>query len=357
MPHPSLVQVDALVDWLPDLGRKPPMSHLVELYRHPGPFASIHLATDSQFPVDNEPMVHRWHRHRQALLDDGATNPMIEAADRIIHRRWPGSAAGICVLVAADGAAVADHDHLPPLREGARLGPLPSVGQLLEWHQRRIPTLVVAASNTEDVAVANFSTTGANRRYALQHAPGRMLPLLAKLAVGVDTQLIVVSGRGPMAEALTNGLPQRLPVDIRVVAEPDATSAQELVAATLRQIGIAAAGTTLSYLREQRFLAAVGAATDGPDATIAALRSGDADILLAHDHAGDTRTVWTGSLPRQLDQTPSDHCPTEVALVDGLLRSAIMQAIDVRMTPSLGPGGPVDDVAAIMLSKELVGAT
>jgi hypothetical protein len=351
MNPPTMLAAAPLVDLLPAIGRTPSLSRLVDLYRHPAPYASIYLAADGASAHAPQPLSERWQRHRLDLLTQGATPEMLEAADRLLRRKRPPSASGICLQVAGDGAGLVDHDHLPPLDDGVKLGSLPAVSQLLEWGQRRIPTLLVAASGHDRASVVNFSPSGVNHQYMLDHGPGRTISLLSKLVVGVEAQLVIVAGQGSLATALANGLPQRLPVDVRVVAEPEAETTDQLAAAVLRQIGIGAAALTLRYLREQRFLATVGGATEGSTPTIAALVAGEAESLLVHDEVDDDRTVWIGSMPRQLSPERSDLCGVEVRLIDGLIRSAVIQSLDIRITPSLGPAGPTGHVAALTIAN------
>ncbi len=352
MIQPTAPLSSALADCFPSLGQATPVTRLVALYRQPGPFASIYLATGRSTQKPTESLEDRWCQQKLELRAIGATPAMLDSADRLFEQERPPMTEGMCILVAADGFGLVEYDHLQPLHQGVQVSPLPSVSQLLEWRQRRVPTLLISAAGDDRVAVVNFSSSGENHQYVLTDRPGRMLVLMSKLAIGVDAQLVIVAGRGRMADALASGLPQRLPVEVRVVTEPEADSVEQLASATLRHIGVHSAGLTLRYLREHRFLATVGGAVEGPAATLSSLTTGAADAILVHDERGDRRTVWAGKLPRQLSLDKSDIHHTEIRLIDGVLRSAILQSLDIRVTPSLGPVGPVDHIAAITFGRD-----
>lgn len=348
MPNPVALEVDVVPEWLSRVGASNPMPDIIELYQHPGPFTSVYLSTADRPLVRQKPLDARWQELRRRLVDQGASERALVAIDRRLALNSDTQAAALCVIAAADGKTLLGQDHLRPTREVAQVGPLPAVAQLLEWRQRRIPTLLAVAGDSH-VDVASYAVDSLNRRYCLRDDAARLVPILAKLAVGVDAQLMIVAGHGRLAERLAAELPHRLPIDVRVVREDSDGTLHQLFLATMRHVGVAAAGVTLRHLREQRFLATVDGAVDGEVDTVDALRMGLAELLLVHERSSDDRVLHIGRLPQQLSLARSNATPLEVPLVDGLLRSAILQGSEVRVTPSIGPTGPAGDVGAITM--------
>ena len=138
-----------------------------------------------------------------------------------------------------------------------------------------------------------------------------------------------------------------MPIECRVVAEPGAATPDELADATVRHLSDAAARATVGYLRELRFLASHHAAVDGTADTIAALRAGEADVLLIHDDPDDQRRIWTSPNPQDLSlESRPDH-PINARLVDAAIRAAITTNTTVHIIPTTGPNGPDDNTAAL----------
>lgn len=345
MASSSTLHLDAPLHWL-TAGPTNLRTALIALYGRPGPFVTVYLGNEDQLGQHRRTMAQRWAEMRRKLRAQGAAEDVLCAIDRRLSTGTGSSAPGLCVIAAADGTTLTQCDYLRPMTETGTIGPLPAITQLLEWHQRRIPTLVAVAGE-DRVDLVGYSIDDLSRRYLLRNGPSEAAAILTKLAVGVDAQLIILIGQSELAERLAAGLLHRLPIQVRLVRD-DASSGSDLVAATMRHIGVAAAGETLRHLREQRFLTTVEGAVEGAASTIEQLASGKAELLLVHERLNDGRSLHIGSDPQHISLTPSAIANVQVPLVDGLLWSAVLQGIGTRITPSLGPAGPADDVGAIL---------
>jgi hypothetical protein len=294
----------------------------------------------------------RWHVFNEKLAQQGATMESLRSVERRLSAEHPSDSQAIAVLAAQDGMSLVDYDLELPGRETASVSPLPSAGLLLEWQQRKIPTLLVWQGSRQ-TAIETYAIEGLKRHYSFSHSPAETIKVIGKLATAVGAQLVMLAGQVSHLKEMSDGLIHGLPLTCRLVTEPDVATRDQLTQAMVRVLGVGSAGVTLRHLREQRFLATHGAAVEGIGATIQALRGGDAEVLLIHECPRDLRTVWIGDLPRQLSETRTQTCTREVALVDGLLRASILSGTSVRMIPATGPSGPMDDVAAVTLGGGL----
>lgn len=351
MPNNTLTLIKDPLHWLPGNGTPTTFTKLVNLYRKPGPFSSVYLSTaTSSFQQQPGDFLERWQPLRRRLKDQGSSDNAIQVIERHLSADGPARAQGIAVLASQDGASVTDYDLLPPVTEMAALDPLPFAGQLLEWQQRRVPALVVHVDD-QRAQVSSFAVDQLGRQYSIVDDPSATTTKLAKLATAVGVELVIIAGDNEVAQGVAEALPLRVPLACRVVREPDAESPDDLAAATMRQVCVSAGATTLRHLREQRFLATHGSAVEGVGATADALNRGVVELLLVHNSPNDTRTLWTGSLPRQIHTSPDGPGCSENRLVDALIKSAVQQSVPIRMIPATGPAGPADEVAALLMTS------
>lgn len=326
---------------------------LTTAYGHPGPYTTVYLGTRPLLPGNDADTFRRWEVLRQDLEVQGAPRPALDAIEARLGLPAPDDAAAIAVIAAADGATVVDHGLEPPRLDVGVVDTLPYAAPMLEWHQRRVPHLVVTL-HEDGADVAVFGLDHYQRLETIDSGDHPMsdeelVVAVADLATAITTELVVVAGHPDDTTNIADRLRRQVQLSCRVVTEPLTLDTDDLADATVRHVSDVAARTTVRYLRERRFLATHGAAVDGVARTLDALATGTADLLLIHDDPRDQRRCWIGTEPRQLSLTDDSVHRYEARLVDAAIRSAVLQDIPVHIIPATGPGGPEDDTAALIL--------
>lgn len=320
-------------------------ARLMSIYRSPGPYTSVYLSTLPLLPHAAEDLDRRWTLLRRDLEGQCAPDAALKAIDARLALPAPADTAAICVIAAADGSTVVEHGAEPPHVDVGVVDTLPYVGPLLEWHQRRIPHLVV----TVDAEGADIVTFGPDHFTDVTTIDGdieTMARLVSKAATAVQARVVVVSGEPETTQPLADAATRICAPGCNIITSPR-TVPDDLADWTVRHVSDAAARSTVGLLREFRFLAAHDAAVDGTDATIAALVAGTDGTLLIHDDPEDQRRIWIGKAPFQLSAEKNTECREQARLVDAAIWSAVMQGIDVHVIPRTGPAGPDDDAAVI----------
>ncbi len=320
------------------------VDRLRSIYRSDGPFTTVYLAA-------NESPHDAWIGVQPDLVEQGASDQAIKAIEARLGLPSPEHTAGHCVIAAADGTTIVDHAAEPPHYDLAFVDTLPYAGPLLEWDQRRVAHVVV----TVDENGADITSFDVNHRTrTTEHSdepagPGPahgLADAVARVCDTISARLVVVAGDqaaiGPVAEALVS----RLPVTCRVVSE-SVTDVDELVDLVVRHVADTVARTTVEHLRDHRFLRTHEAAVDGVADTISALVTGTAERILIHDDPADQRRMWVGPGPADLSLTQVGDF-VQARLNDAIIRSAVLQGVDVYIIPSTGDTGPADDTAAII---------
>ena len=325
---------------------------LTEIYRHPGPYTSLYMATRpalaaNVLPGSHDPVAERWNELRTDLEMAGAPPAAIRAIEARLTLPLPDHTAAIAVLAAADGTTVVDHGMEPPRHDHAVVDTLPYVAPLLEWHQRRVAHLVVTP-DAHGTGVARFGTQHDAEVEMLPGVPLAHVDAIVDRAARVVAELVIVAGPPAISSQLAARLRERLPRQCQVVAEPDPElTPDELADRTVRLVSDTAARTTVALLRELR-AASDERAVDGTSNTIDALRDGTVDVLAIHDDPNDQRRVWIGDGAEDLYlDAPSRSHQDHARLVDAAIRSAILQGARVHVIPSTGHTGPADDTAAL----------
>ena len=315
------------------------VERLRSLYRADGPFVSVYVAGATH----NE-MHEAWERVKPGLVDAGAPDNAIQAIDARISLGAPPYTAGHCVIAAADGTTVVDHGAEPPIHDLGVVDTLPYSAPLLEWDQRRVAH-VVAVFADDEVDITSFS---ADHRVESITAPTDPTELAAAVVaeVGkVDAELVVLVGGPARTQELSDHLVTALPIECRLVAT-DIDEVSDLASTVVRMVSDHIARTTVGNLRDFRFLRSHDEAVDGIEDSIAAVRTGSADKILVHDDPQDQRRVWVGSQPADLSLDMIEG-HIQARMVDALIRSAILQGIDIYVIPTTGNNGPEDHTAAL----------
>ncbi len=132
--------------------------------------------------------------------------------------------------------------------------------------------------------------------------------------------------------------------------DTDDHTADELANVVVRAVSTDRAASTVETLHHWKFERAHGHAIGDVVGVVAAIRSRQVRLLLIADDVDDHRQVWIGEKPCELAIDLADAAATvgsvelkPVRLVDGLIRSAILLGIPVKVVPSLPastlPGG------------------
>ncbi|GJM36804.1 MAG: hypothetical protein DHS20C19_01710 [Acidimicrobiales bacterium] len=321
------------------------MDRLQSIYRSPGPYTTVYLATRPLLPHAERDLDVRWREMRAELETQCAPLDALEAIDARLALPDPADTAAVCVIAAADGSTVVEYGMEPPRVDVGSVDTLPHVGPMLEWQQRRVPHLVVTA----DQFGADIVTFGADHFAdldAVEGDVGTIATIVSTAATAIGARLVVVGGDPASAQTLADELNAVTAPWCNVVACLD-ENVDQFADSTVRHVSDAAARTTVGYLRELRFLATHDAGIDGTDDTIAALVSGVPGVLLVHDDPMDQRRIWIGTAPFQLSQEKNTECRRQARLVDAAIWSAVLQGMDVHIIPTTGHTGPDDDTAII----------
>lgn len=313
------------------------------IYRSEGPFASVYLAAAGS-PHD------AWATIRPDLVEQGATDEAVRAIEARLKLPVPEHTAGHCVIAAADGTTIVDHAADPPHYDLAWVDTLPYAAPLLEWDQRRVAHVVVTVGD-DGADITSFDVN--HRAETTIHSdepagPGPAYGLadaVAEACAAISARLVVVVGDEAVTGSVSEALVARLPVTCRVVTE-SVDDLDDLVDLVVRHVADTVARTTVAQLRDHRFLRTHEAAVDGVDDTIRALAAGAAERVLIHDDPADQRRLWVGAGPSDLSLTPVDGF-VQARLNDAIIRSAVLQGVEVYIIPSTGETGPEDDTAAI----------
>ncbi len=220
---------------------------------------------------------------------------------------------------------------------------LPYVAPLLEWDQRRVPHVVVTADG-EGADVTTFDADHHNETRTYTNGIHGLVDAIVDQARSIRARLIVVAGEPQYRQPLLEGVATHVPVTCRVVGEEPAPAA-DLADTVVRLVSDTIARTTVEHLRDYRFLRTHEAAADGVDATVNALIDGSAELVLIHDDPDDQRRLWVGTGPGELSFDLVDGY-TQARLNDAIIRSAVLQDIEVYIIPSTGVTGPEEDTGA-----------
>lgn len=339
---------------LSDLSLPEPLTgadRLRMLYRRPGPYVSVYLSTMPLLPDAEADTLQRWQMLRSGLAAEGAPESVLQAVDARLALPVPEDAAAIAILSGADATTVVDYGQEPPRTDMAVFDVLPYAAPILEWDQARVPHIVITIDDAGADVVA-FGPERYSRLETFKGTPADLAEPVSAMASATNARLVIVSGKAFLARRLAADLTSKVPVECRIVAEPELFGVDELADAAVRHVADEAARGTVGYLRELRFLAAHDAAVDGTADTIMALRDQNADVLLIHDDPDDMRRVWIGPEAHDVSlESRADH-HEHARLVDAAIRAAIVNEARVHIIPTTGANGPADNTAVLSRSTE-----
>jgi hypothetical protein len=355
---------------------------VARLFEASGPFVTVYLTTEPDIDNAAQRSLLRWKGLRRELIDGGAPEAALEAIDGVVEDAH--TKGGTLVAVAnADGLLLTRHEPDPPVRDVARVGPLPSVGPLLESLQSRPPHVVVLADRTgadifafvadggESASVAgaepgdpHLRKTGpggwSQRRYqnrAENQWQANAKEVADRLASVVDetgARLVVAAGDVRALQLLREELPGRVADLVREVegsrgVESGIDDVSDDVA---KLVATTVADDTAALIEKFREELGQGdRAVEGVGPTLTALAAAQVDSLLVADEVDDERTAWFGPAPGAVAVDAGTVSsmgvePEQARLVDVAIRAALTTGAAVRIIPS--PRAVRDGIGAVL---------
>lgn len=287
-----------------------------------------------------------WQDERRRLIAAGATEAALDAAEARMALPVPEDVSGQAIFVSPDGSTVGEFGADPPRWDLVRFDSLAYVAPMMEWHQMRIPHLVVVVG--EDVTeILSFPVADEPTIHPVNGGREETTRRCRALIAETGASLVVISGAEEVARDLFQRLVEALPVSTRV-RRHDGDDA--LADAVVREVADLSASTTVELLREFRFHRSHGDAAEGVGEVVAALATGEYDVLLLHDDPEDPRRAWFGPGAFDIGSAEASGLASEGRLVDVCIRCALRQGKQVRVIPSTGDAGPADDLGVFRRS-------
>ena len=348
------------------------------VFERPGPFATVYLGTDPHIDNAEQRSMQRWRALRDELAQAGAPDACLEAIEELV-----GAAhlAGEAMAVVADESGVLAVHHLdqPLDQDRCRWRRLPDLVPLLKWRQDQVPFVLVLADRGGADLVATRPGGRTIERSAGDDEPERKVKPggwsqkrfqqraeedwaatakevaaeAERLAGATDAQVVILGGDVRAVQLVQDELPGALADRIRTIEHGRALdgSDEERDVEVRRIVATAVAEDSVAIL--EKFKEERGQhdrAADGPGATVDALNRAAVGLLLVSD--ANERTAWVTEepLPVGLDAgtatVGTEGSPTEVPLVDALIRGAWATGAAVRVVPHAGP--VTDGIGAVL---------
>jgi hypothetical protein len=335
-----------------------------------GPFLTVYLTTE---PGENaaQHTAERWKALRQEAETDGVPNEALEAVEPLLRDAHKGARC-LCVVTDSTGRIRHQSQHPdPPTQDLHRWGPIPSLVPVVEWRQSSPPHVIVLidrvgadivafeafggrdfqlAVEGEEDTVRKVAPGGWSQRRYQQRAENtweanakEVADKVARIVNKIGARLVVLAGDVRAVQLMRESLPSEVNALVRKVdgsRHPDG-SVDAVSDAAVKLVATVVAEDTAALLA--KFREEVGQhdrAANGPEEVVAALEAGQVEVLLVHDDPGDERTAWIGPEPFHIALDAKDlkamgvDSPTEVRLVDALLRAAAGTSATVRVVPS-----------------------
>jgi Bacterial archaeo-eukaryotic release factor family 2 len=353
---------------------------LRDLYRRPGPYASVYIDIRGTGMQEVWP---RWHAVAAELERQGAGVGLLAVVrDRVLGAA-PGP--GMLAVFASRGRVLLAVD-MPggvPRPDLARYEVLPHLLPLLEWLQGRPPHLIAVADRTgadltlfpggavrpvrwtvegpDDEIERNAPGGWAQGRYqhraedSWEHNAVRVVEELVPAVRRYGVRLLVLAGDLRAVQYLEKHLPARVTKKVIVRHVPGGRSqdgsehlrAEQLAA----EVRLAVAEWTAAEFDEAR--APGGRAVEGRVATAEALAQGRVGVLLLAPEPGPARPAWFGPSGTDVAADPetlerAGVRPRRGRLVDVAVRAALLTGVEVRVLPSADiPRAPSEGIGAL----------
>ncbi len=266
-------------------------------------------------------------------------------------RNGQGVDAMVAIVRAADGTTFAEYYPEPIAEALIDVSPLPRLTPVLEAEQRLRHHVLAVISET-GLDLMTFPRHGEPTLHSVSETdPDRITHLLAETVKATDTKLVLLAGATDVVSTIRHQLQFDVPIEtvVDVLSLHDG-NVDEIGVAAVRLVSNDQAVRTVETLRGWKFERAHGSAPADLVTSIHALRAGNARLLLVNDDMDDQRQVWVGPAATDLaiDLEDASHAIgasdlLAVRMVDGLVRSALLQGVPVQIVPSLPdstlPGG------------------
>jgi Bacterial archaeo-eukaryotic release factor family 2 len=341
------------------------------LLARPGPFATVYLCTEAGIDNASQRSVGRWKPLRAELLEQGASEAVVEAVDAAVpEAHLHGD--GLAVVVPAGGGAHVEHLPEPPDHDEVRWGELPTLAPLLASRQRRVPHVLVSVDRKgadltavriegPDVEVETVEVKGdehpihrakpggwSQRRYqqrvlaTWEENADEVAAEVARLVKRVDARLVIVAGDTRAVKLLGDSMPPDIAELVREVEGSRADDGSDALSEhdVRRLLATEVAGGTaqlLQKMKEER--GQDDRAADGLAATAAAVSEARAAAVLVPEDAGGA-TLWYGAEPvpvatsRQALTDLGGDDPREGPANEVLIRAALGTGAGIRIVPA-----------------------
>jgi hypothetical protein len=371
--------VEAANDDIASIGQWP---DLRELCARDGPVLSLYLTTEGDVENAAQLSERRWRNVRRELSERGADPSALERVDPLVADAHTN---GRCLAVFASEDSLWHVEHGPdePPNDIGWWDALPRLGQLVRWRQDSPPYVVVVTDRRgadltivrrhgsprevsfdpdDDLPIRKSAPGGWSQRRYQQRADNTWETHARQIAEQVEhasdqvgAEIVLVGGDGRAVELLEAELPDRLTRLVEEIPGGRSADGSEQLAddAVHRWEMTAAARTTVALI--ERFRAERGQqdrAADGTAETFAALRRGQAQVLLLHDDWDDDRRAWFGREPGLVATDEAELRELGATDVrsgrwaDVAIRAALQTSAGVWIVPSAG--GPTDGIGAIL---------
>ncbi len=253
-----------------------------------------------------------------------------------------------------------------PARPRIERGHVARIAPIVEAEQRLRHHLLVVVSD-DGLDVMTFPRHGEPSLHRSQESDrDRQAHLVAEAVKATGTRFVLLAGSQAEVTELRDLVVPSVPIEtvVETIPTPDlATPDAEWIAdRAVAQVASDRARSTVDALRTWRFERAHGLGSSDVRDVVRALRSGSVRLLLACDDLDDRRQVWIGPDATDLASDLEDAGAigggsngfVPVRLVDGLIRSALLQGVPIQIVPSVpdsslpgGLGAVVDPTAEL----------
>jgi Bacterial archaeo-eukaryotic release factor family 2 len=354
-------------------------SEIRQLYKHPGPFATVYFDGSRTTEQGQHEVELRWRALRSELAQAGAEETVLTAMDGAVNSDLSaGGRHGHLVVADADGALLLDETtDEPPLREYASWSRLPHLMPFLARRSEVVPFVVVLADRTGANIYVNASgseaklgqpesLTGADQRpihktgrdtWSERHFQNRVDNSWAENAVNVaesvgrhvreiSAQVVLVAGDVRARTLVMEAVAERVPPGIDIT---ETTAGGRADGAALEPIEQAVHDAILRIRWRHRravlekLRQGVGRddyAVTGIELVLEALRNGQVETLVISDDPSSTERAWLGDEPLQLARDREQLSqlgvtdPVQDRLDAALIRAVAGSGADLLITPN-----------------------
>lgn len=308
-----------------------------DLYRHPGPFASVYLDVSRGHQGAPHEIELRWKELASSLHEQGADAETVTAIERVVTEPTgePGPT-GRAVIAAAGRVRFDVALPEPPRREIARWAPLPHLMPLLAQAPDPLPHVVVELGKTSatvlgfDAGRRATSRTGERGQrddthktggggwahYGMQRRTEELwrdnlrgfASSIEETVARLHAELLVLTGDVQARSMLLDELSSRSrEIAVEVAgASPDDETTDEGIGQQVRQLVAQRAAQRTREVLDRVATATgrdAGLAAIGLREVLPALQRGQVEVLVVVDDPSSTLEVWVGREPGQLAES------------------------------------------------------